>query len=168
MTKKLLTAIVLLGTSVTVLATTRNVRGSAAPACRVQGVWELVASVQSGKRTEFTGARERKIVTKKHWMWLSATSRRDTLPLRTPLDSARVYSVFGGSGTYDISGHRYTEHIDLFVDPRLQEKSLTASCRITGNQWYHTYLTSDLNSPVSGAAARASTDSITEIWRRVE
>ena len=166
MTKNLLAATMVLGISGTVLALSTDVRGSAPPACRVQGVWEMVATVQAGKRTEFTGAREWKVVTKKHWMWLAGATRRDTLPLRTALDTARFYAMSGGSGTYDVSGHRYTEHIDLFVIPGLEGKSLTASCRIDGNRWYHTFLESDLGPPPAGTPV--SRDSTTEVWRRVE
>jgi hypothetical protein len=166
MTNKLLAATMLLGVSGSVIAASRDVHGSAPPACQVQGVWDLVASVQAGKRTEFTGAQQRKVVTKKHWMWLAGATRRDTLPLRTALDTANYYSVSGGFGTYDVSGHRYTEHIDVFIDPKLQGKSLTASCRIDGNQWHHTYLASDLST--QAGAVPMSKDSVTEIWRRVE
>ena len=166
MTKKLIAATMLLGISGSVIAASRDLHGSAPPACKVQGVWEMVASVQAGKRTEFTGAQERKLVTKKHWMWLSAATRRDTLPLKTPLDTANYYAINGGFGTYDVSGHRYTEHIDVFVAPALQGKSLTASCRVEGKQWFHTFLASDL--ATQPAATPASRDSITEIWRRVE
>jgi hypothetical protein len=166
MTNKLLAATMLLGISGSVIAAGRDVHGSAPPACRVQGVWDLVASVQAGKRTEFTVGRQRKIVTKKHWMWLEAANRRDTLPLKTPLDSAHYYALNGGFGTYDVSGHRYTEHINLFVAPRLEGKSLTASCRVEGKQWFHTFLASDLSTGPS--ATPMSKDSVTEIWRRVE
>jgi len=164
MTKNLLAATMLLGISGTVLVSNRDVLGSAPPACKVQGVWEMTATIQAGKRTEFTGAREWKLVTKKHWMWLAARTRRDTLPLRTPLDSARYYGVSGGSGTYEVSGHRYTEHLDIFVDPRFEGRSLTASCRIVGNQWYHSFRDFDL----LPAGQAPSADSTTEIWRRVE
>lgn len=167
MTKKLLAATMLLGISGTVLASNRNVLGSAPMPCRVQGVWERVATIQTGKRQEYTGARQRKVVTKKHFMWLAEATRRDTLPLRTALDSARFYGIQGGSGTYKVVGHKYTEHIDLFSDPGLEGKSLTTSCRIEGNRWYHTYLASDIDTPLAGAG-RSSTDSTTEIWRRVE
>jgi hypothetical protein len=166
MTNKLLAATMLLGISGSVIAAGRDVHGSAPPACRVQGVWDMVARVQAGKRTEFTGAQQRKIVTKKNWMWLEAATRRDTLPLKTPLDTANYSSIGGGFGTYDVSGHHYTEHIDVFVAPRLQGKSLTATCRIDGNQWFHTFLASDLSTGPS--ATPASKDSVTEIWRRVE
>jgi hypothetical protein len=166
MTRKLLGLTMLLGISGSVIAAGRDLHSSAPPACKVQGVWEMVANIQAGKRTEFTGAQERKIVTKKHWMWLVSANRRDTLPLRTPLDSANFYSIGGGFGTYDVSGHKYTEHIDGFVDPRFQGRSLTASCRTEGKQWFHTWAIKDLNTPVAGAPV--STDSVTEIWRRVE
>ena len=166
MRKQLLAATMLLGISGTVLVSNRDALGSAPAACKVQGVWEMTAQIQAGKRTEFTGARERKIVTRKHWMWLEGANRRDTLPLRTPLDSARYYAISGGAGTYDVSGHRYTEHIDLFVFPQFEGKSLTASCRIEGNRWYHSWRASDLETPVAGSPMSA--DSVTEIWRRVE
>jgi hypothetical protein len=162
--KKLLAATMLLGISGTVVATNRDALGSAKPACKVQGVWEMVATLQAGKRTEFTGARERKVVTKKHWMWVAARTKRDTLPLITALDSARYYGVSGGSGTYEVSGNRYTEHLDIFVDPRYEGMSLTASCRIVGNQWYHSF--KDFNRLLPGE--KPATDSTTEIWRRVE
>ena len=166
MTNKLLAATMLLGISGSVIAATRDLHGSAPPACRVQGVWDLVANLQAGKRTEFTGAHQRKIVTKKHWMWLVGSARRDTLPLRTALDTANYYSIGGGFGTYDVSDHHYTEHIDIFVDPKLQGKRLVAGCRVQGNQWFHTFLASDLATAPS--ATPASRDSVTEIWRRVE
>ena len=166
MTNKLLAAAMLLGVSGSVIAATRDLHGSVPPACRVQGVWDLVASIQAGKRTEFTGAQQRKIVTRKHWMWLVGATRRDTLPLRTALDTANYYSVGGGFGTYNVSANHYTEQIDVFVDPSLQRKSLKASCRVQGNQWFHTFLASDLGT--QPPAPTASRDSLTEIWRRVE
>lgn len=166
MTKKLLAATMLLGISGTVLGANRDVLGSAPPACKVQGVWEMTAQIQAGKRTEFTGAREWKLVTKKHWMWLGEATRRDTLPLKTPLDSARYTAIGGGAGTYDVSGHKYTEHIDLFVDPKFEGKSLSAACRTEGNMWYHTWRIGDLDAP--GVVNPQAADSTTEIWRRVE
>jgi hypothetical protein len=166
MKKQLLAATMLLGITGSVLASNRDALGSAPAACKVQGVWEMTAQIQAGKRTEFTGARERKIVTRKHWMWVEAANRRDTLPLRTPLDTARYYSVSGGTGTYDVSGHRYTEHLDLFVFPQFEGKSLTAACRMEGNRWYHTWRIGDLDTP--GAPSPNAADSVTEIWRRVE
>jgi hypothetical protein len=155
MKNQLLAATMLLGISGTVLATNR-----------VQGVWERTATIVKGKRTEFVGAKQYKLVTRTHYTWLSAATRRDTLPFRTSLDSANFYSMSGGYGTYKVSGHKYTEQIDLFVDPRLEGKSLTASCQVDGNRWIHTYRESDLGTPTPGTTA--SPDSVTEIWRRVE
>jgi hypothetical protein len=165
MTNKLLAATMLLGISGSVIAAGRGVHGSPPKACRVQGVWDLVANVQAGKRTEFTGT-QRKIVTKKHWIWVGAPAHRDTLPLKTPLDTANYYSIGGGYGTYEVSGNHYTEHIDFFVAPRLQGKSLTTSCRVEGKQWFQTFLPSDLSTGPS--ATPMSKDSVTEVWRRVE
>lgn len=164
MPRKMLVATMLLGISGTVFAANRDASGAAQRGCRVQGVWERVATLQSGKRQEYTGARQRKVVTKKHHMWLNSEARRDTLPLRTLADTLNFYWVSGGSGTYEIAGSRYTEHLDMFSDPRLEGKSLKASCRVDGNRWYHTFRPSDLDSPAPGQA----TDSITEVWRRVE
>jgi hypothetical protein len=165
MNRPLLAAIVLAAVSVPTVAYHRDVQGSAPPACNVQGVWERVATVTGGKRTEFTGAKQRKIVTKKHFMWLVSASRRDTLPLRTALDSAVFMQTGGGYGTYSVKGGKYTESIDLFVDPRLEGKSLTSSCRVQGNQWFHTFLPGDIDLLAPGAPVP---DSSTEIWRRVE
>lgn len=167
MRKKLLGVTMLLGISGTVLASTGDASGSAQAACRVQGVWERVATIQAGKRTEYTGARQRKLVTKKHHMWLSEEARRDTLPLRTTADTTRFFWVNGGSGTYQVAGNQYTEYIDLFSDPRIEGKSLKAKCRTEGKWWYHSFVASQLDTPAAGAAA-ASTDTTTEIWRRVE
>ena len=167
MKKRLLGAAVLLGVSGFVLAPRGEALGSAQSSCKVQGVWERVATIQSGKRTEFTGARQRKLVTKKHHMWLAEEARRDTLPLKTTADTTRFFWVNGGSGTYQVAGNRYTENLDLFSDPRLEGKSLNARCRTDGKWWYHTYLASDLDTPAAGAAP-ASPDSTTEIWRRVD
>lgn len=163
MTRTLLAATMLLGISGTMLASHGDVRGSAPRACRVQGVWERVATMQAHKRTEFSGARQRKVVTKTNYLWLEEEARRDTLPLRTAADTARFYAMSGGSGTYQVVGNQYTEHLDLFVDPKFEGKTFTASCRVEGNTWYHSYLASSL-----GDTTRAGRDSTTEVWRRVE
>jgi hypothetical protein len=163
MTKKLLAATMLLGISGTVLASHREVRGSAPPACRVQGVWERIATIQAHKRTEFSGNRQVKVVTRKNYLWLGEEARRDTLPLRTAADTTRFYAMSGGSGTYQVVGNKYTEHLDLFVDPRFEGKTFTASCRVEGNTWYHSFLSSTL-----GDTTRAGRDTTTEVWRRVE
>ncbi len=163
MKKKLLAVTTLFAISATMIASRSSVSNPAAPACRVQGVWERVSTMQSGKTTAFAGARQRKVVTKKNYMWLEEEARRDTLPLRTVADTARFYGMSGGSGKYEVVGNKYIEHLDLFVDPKFEGKVFTASCRIQGNTWYHSFLSSDL-----GDTTRAGRDTTTEIWRRIE
>lgn len=164
MTNHLLAVAALLGISGTVLAASHDAHGAAPPACKVQGVWERIATISGGKRTDYTSARQAKTVTKGHFMWFEAANHRDTIPLKTALDTARHYEVSGGYGTYDVSDHKYTEHISLFVDPAYEGKSFSSSCRVEGNQWFHSYRVGDLG----GMTGRSPNDSITEIWRRVE
>jgi hypothetical protein len=163
MTNKTLAAAMLLGISGSVIAARNDPPGSAPPACRVQGVWDRVATIQARKRTEFTGNKQRKVVTKKNYMWLAEETRRDTLPLKSVADTARFYAMSGGSGTYRVVGNKYTEHLDLFVDPKVEGRDFTATCRVDGNTWYHSYLSSDL-----GDTTAAGRDSTTEVWRRAE
>jgi len=165
MTKRLLAATMMLGLSGTLLVSNRDTLSSAPSACKVQGVWERVATISGGKRTDFTTARQAKIVTKNRFMWLQAANHRDTIPLKATVDSLRYSAMAGGYGTYDVSGHRYTEHINLFVNPKTEGQSFTASCRVEGKQWFHTYRASDIDATMPG---RNPNDSTTEIWRRVD
>jgi hypothetical protein len=160
--EKLLAVTTLFAISATMLASS-NVSNSRPPACRVQGVWERVSTMQAGKTTAFAGAKQRKVVTKRNYMWLQEEARRDTLPLRTVSDTARFYAMSGGSGRYEIVGNKYIEHLDLFVDPAFEGKTFTASCRVQGTTWYHSFLSSEL-----GDTTRAGRDTTTEVWRRLE
>jgi len=108
MKRNLLAGAVLLTISGTVAATRENARGSAPPACRVQGVWRLQKVSTNGK-ADSTGTHERKIMTKNHFMWVAEESHRDTLPLKTYRDSVRFFSNAGGYGTYTVSGSNLTE-----------------------------------------------------------
>jgi hypothetical protein len=132
------------------------------PACRVAGVWELVGLKRDGAPIPWN--QQRKVVTKKHFMWIGQESRRDTLPLRTSADSLRVFRVAGGSGTYTLSGRDYTEHIDYFVDPRLIRTDWKATCRTQGDRWIHTFSVTD-SSDASGRPRQYTFD---EEWRRIE
>ena len=163
MKRKLLAVTTLFAISATMIASSSNRSNSPAPACRVQGVWERVSTMQAGKTTAFAGAKQRKVVTKRNYMWLAEESRRDTLPLRTVSDTARYYGMSGGSGRYEVVGNKYIEHLDLFVDPKFEGKTFTASCRVQGTTWYHSYLSSDL-----GDTTRAGRDTTTEVWRKIE
>lgn len=163
MMKGILAATIVLATSGAVIVASGDLRGSVPPACRVQGVWERVATIQAGKRTEFTGFREFKIVTRSNYMWLSDATRRDTLPLKTLADTANYYKFFGGSGTYKVVGNKYTEHLTLFFNPKYEGQDFTFSCRVEGNTWFHSILTSAF-----GDTTAAGRDTTTEVWRRIE
>jgi hypothetical protein len=164
MTRTILTAVTLVGISATLLAATHYPNPTTPPACRLNGVWDHVATIQAKKRTAFSGGIQRKMLTNKNFMWAFLESRRDTLPQKTAADSARYFGMSGGAGRYDVVGNKYTEHLDMFVDPAFEGKSLTATCRVEGNTWYHTFLLSDLGDTT--LAGRR--DSVTEVWRRVE
>jgi hypothetical protein len=165
MKRTMLAAAVLLGISGGLLAALREVHGSAAPACRVQGVWDMTSYSFKGRTEAVSGAKQRKIVTRNHYMWLQMDSLRDTIPLTSALDSARHFAMSGGSGRYRVAGNKYTERLEYFVDPKLLGKELTATCRTEGRRWYHTYLLTDLFPEMQGVSQR---DSSTEVYIRVE
>lgn len=133
----------------------------AAP-CNVIGTWALV-SVSSEGGTN-TGLDERKIVTRRHFMWIAQDSRRDTLPNATAADSLRINRVDGGSGTWNLTGNSYVEHIDMFSDPSWVKTDFKATCRTTANHWTHTYMApAPANSIHAGQKVQ-----VVEEWRRIE
>ena len=79
--------------------------------CRVRGVWELVSVSQNGKDQPLAGYRGMKVLTDRHFMFVGQAAKRDTLPLKTELDTLRAYQMSGGAGTYTTSGTTYIEHI---------------------------------------------------------
>jgi hypothetical protein len=136
---------------------------ASAAGCRVVGLWELVSVSTDGKDEPLNGYRQRKMVTPTHFMWIGEDAKRDTLPLVTPTDSLRVYRVMGGSGTYTTAGDRYTERLDYFIDPSGLGKSVTATCRVDGDRWYHGFTT-----PWDTTATpREPTHHVAEVWRRI-
>ncbi len=135
---------------------------AAKASCQPEGVWDRVSTTYQGKTEPVSTYQQRKVVTKGHFVWLQHDLKRDTLPLKTPLDSARAYALSGGAGTWTVVGDRYTETIEFFNDPQLIGKSLTARCHIEGDRWYHAFDMADLNPPGTPH------DTIVEIWRRVE
>src|SRR5436305_5078607 len=88
-----------------------------AAGCRVRGVWELVSVSQNGKDQPLAGYRGMKVLTDRHFMFVGQAAKRDTLPLKTELDTLRAYQMSGGAGTYTTSGTTYIEHIEIFVIP---------------------------------------------------
>jgi hypothetical protein len=162
MKRYLLTGAVLVTTLVTVAATRDDASGSAA-ACRLQGVWRLERAVRNGK-ADSTSFQQRKIMTKNHFMWVAQENRRDTLPLKTYRDSARVFSDNGGFGTYKVSGSTLTEHIELFPMATWIGRDFKATCKTDANHWVHTYM-SDFYNDSTGHSRR---DTTAEYYRRVE
>lgn len=163
MTRNMLAGAILLTMSGIVAATHENARGSSPPACRVQGVWRIERVVTNGK-ADSTSGQERKIMTKNHFMWVQQESRRDTLPLKTYRDSARVFSDAGGYGTYTVSGSTVTEHIELFPTPSWIGRDFKATCRTDSNHWVHTWYT-DVYKDSTGRSRR---DTVVEFYRREE
>lgn len=162
-TRILLAGVILLGTSGSLAATRENADGSAQAACRVQGVWKLERVVTNGK-TDSTSTQQRKIMTKRHFMFAGQESRRDTLPLKTYRDSVRYFSDYGGFGTYKVSGSNLTETIEIFPDPTWKGRDFRATCRTTANQWFHGFL-SEFYTDSTGRSRR---DTTMEIYSRVE
>jgi len=131
--------------------------------CQVRGVWELMSVSQDGKDQPLAGYQQMKVVTAHHFMWLGQAAKRDTLPLKTQLDTLRAYQIGGGAGTYTASGNSYVEHLDLFIVPSWVGTSFKAMCRIEGNRWYHSF-----TMPNDTTAAPGPYQHVVEVWRRVE
>jgi hypothetical protein len=141
-----------------------NVPSSATTlSCSVIGTWDLVAVTRGGKALSSTN-QQRKIVNGSHFMWINQATRRDTLPLRSLVDSLRYSRVNGGSGRYSLVGNAYTEHLDYFSDPSFLGKDFTATCRTVGDRWFHSYNASALGDT---AAAEARVMYIEE-WHRIK
>jgi hypothetical protein len=164
MRRNLLAAAALLTISGSVAATHGDASGSAPPACNVQGVW-LREKVATNGKLDSTSGQERKIMTKTHFMWVAQENRRDTLPLKTASDSARVFNDAGGYGTYTVSGSTVTEHIEIFPIPSWIGRDFKATCRTPDrNHWLHTWY-SDFYNDSTGHSRR---DTTVEYYRRVE
>lgn len=133
------------------------------PGCPVRGVWEMVSVSQDGKEQPLAGYRQVKMLTDRHFMWMGQAARRDTLPLRTQMDTLRAFQVGGGAGTYTTSGSTYIEHIEFFAIPSWVGTSFRATCRIEGGRWYHSFTL-----PNDTTAAPGPYQHIAEVWRRVE
>ncbi len=131
--------------------------------CQVRGAWELVSVSVDGKDQPLAGWRQVKVVTGRHFIWVGHAARRDTLPLRTELDTLRAYQAVGGAGTYTTSGTAYVEHLDLFYDPGMVGTSFKATCRMEGNTWHHSFTAPNDTTKSAGPYAH-----VAEVWRRIE
>jgi len=131
--------------------------------CQVRGVWKLISMSQDGKDQPLAGYEQMKVVTARHFMWLGQAAKRDTLPLKTELDTLRAYQVAGGAGTYTTSGNSYVEHLNMFIVPSWVGTSFRATCRIEGSRWYHSF-----TMPIDTTAGSGPYQHIVEVWQRVE
>ena len=131
--------------------------------CQVRGVWELVSVSRNGKDQPLAGYRGMKVLTDRHFMFVGQAAKRDTLPLKTEMDTLRAYQMSGGAGTYTTSGTTYTEHIEIFVIPSWIGTSFRARCRIEGGLWYHSF--TDPNDTTAGPGPYQH---FIEVWRRLE
>jgi hypothetical protein len=138
--------------------------GSPKPACAVTGVWELTGVTTNGKPAPLEGYRQRKVVSKKHFMWVGQAGRRDTLPLKTAADTLRHNQLSGGGGTWSLAGRAYTEHIEYFNDPTWIGRDWKATCRTEGDGWIHSFEVPS----TSDTSRSAPRDTVIEAWHRIE
>jgi hypothetical protein len=158
----LLTGFALLGVAGSVAATRGNDSRAAAP-CQVQGVWQLERLMVGGKEQP-VNYQQRKIMTKNHFMWVNQEARRDTLPLKTLRDTARVMNDAGGYGSYTVSGTNLTEHIELFPTPSWIGRDWKATCETDRTHWVHHWI-SDEYKDSTNVTRR---DTVDEHYIRVE
>jgi hypothetical protein len=99
--KRLLTVI---GTAALVIATivwTQSRTSAAQATNRIIGTWQLVSG-QVGGQDSLGNNTEIKIISAKHFMWIS-------------YDKSKMKTTGAGSGSYTLNGNTYKEHID-FID----------------------------------------------------
>jgi hypothetical protein len=128
----------------------------------VEGTWDLVSVTVDGKPMPLGGHQQRKVVGGGRFMWLGQAARRDTLPMRTALDTLRATSIAGGAGTFTLAGDTYTERLEYFSDPSLLGQSLRATCRTEGDRWHHAFMV-----PWGAASSTTPRQRVEEVWRRL-
>lgn len=151
-----------MGLAATLLAVASIAAAPRKPVCNVVGTWNLVSNSVDGVTAPFDP--QWKVVTRRHFMWISQPARRDTLPKATAIDTLRRTRLAGGAGTYTLSGNSYTEHIDMFVDPEYVGTDWKATCRTEGNRWTHSYtfkMAADSTHPARDVKA-------VEVWQRLD
>src|SRR5688572_17974357 len=104
---RLLSCAAALGFTVSAIGFTSSAVATGSSAnCSVVGTWELTGVSQDGKPVA-SPRQQRKMVTGRHFMWISQAGRRDTLPLKTRADSLLYFRVIGGAGSYTTTGDSY-------------------------------------------------------------
>ena len=134
---------------------------TAGDACDVEGVWESVSLTMDGRRLPTLGRPARKIHTRGHYLEVGAAARRDTLPLRSALDTLRARAVFAGAGRYRVRGDTFIQTVDLFSDPRMEGATLVGRCRTAHDTLVYEF-TIPADRTGSGRAVHVS-----EAWHRV-
>src|SRR2546427_2223566 len=85
--------------------------------CQVRGVWELVSVSQNGKDQPLAGYRGMKVLTDQHFMFVGQAAKRDTLPLKTEMDTLRAYQMSGGAGGHTTNGATDNQHNGILFCP---------------------------------------------------
>ena len=130
--------------------------------CRVQGVWDLVSRTIDGKDAPLNGGRERKVVTARHFMWVSQAGGRDTLPMNSELEMLRALKFEGGAGTYVVTGSTYIERSELYDNAREIGTSFKATCRVTADCWEHSFTIPNDTTTASGSILH-----FVQVYRRI-
>src|SRR2546421_7006135 len=86
--------------------------------CQVRGVWELVSVSQNGKDQPLAGYRGMKVLTDRHFMFVGHAAKRDTLPLKSEMDTLRAYQMSGGGGGHTPSGPTDKKNQPTLFGPR--------------------------------------------------
>ena len=128
----------------------------------MQGVWDLVSRTIDGKDSPLNGARERKVVTARHFMWVSQAGGRDTLPMNSELEMLRALKFEGGAGTYVITDSTYIERNELYDNAREIGTSFKATCRVMGDRWEHIFTIPNDTTTTSGRVLH-----FVQVYRRV-
>lgn len=121
--------------------------GCGHPSARLQGSWVMVypsdASREHSVEDEPDGELPVKILTDTHFAFGS---------------TGPDWTLYAGGGRYELDGDTYTETIAYHFNPKLVGKTLSFTCRLDGDRWYHTGIFE-----VDGDHFH-----IEEIWRRIK
>ncbi len=95
---------------------------------------------------------------------VSADESSGNTPVKVSNDSHFAFGsvgpygmVYAGGGRYTLEGETYTEFITYQFDPKLVGRSVSFTCRLDGDRWYHSGIFE-----VDGEQYH-----IEEIWRRI-
>lgn len=131
-------------------------------ACKLEGVWQLVSGKADGQAYP-ASAREMKIITKGHFMFVRE-DERGVKDMKTIADTLQAFrTMASGGGTYTVQRNTYTEKLDFFADPTYLGRSIAFTCRTEGDRFYQSGAF-----PVFQNGKKARDVQLEEVWRRVE